>query len=249
MKNLKKFARLNRTSSHRRAMLRCVLGRAGRAWPSPHVRDAAALARGATLAPESRLGQHPGPVDDRSWCCASLACGRRHGSPLNALCAAACSPLCVMHAAGPPRRPLPPPMPCRNMVTSLIKHERIKTTLPKAKALRRVADKMVTHAKIGECCRARPTPARPGNAGASNLFVDVGAPHRRRTALTQHRVRRIRARPPVRLTPPSVPFHSVPRTQLRGPPGNLHHRRLAASYVMDRETVAKLFDTLGPRYE
>ena len=38
----------------------------------------------------------------------------------------------------------------RNMVTSLIYHERIKTTTPKAKELRRVADKMVTHAKKGD---------------------------------------------------------------------------------------------------
>jgi large subunit ribosomal protein L17 len=37
----------------------------------------------------------------------------------------------------------------RNMVTSLIKHERIMTTTAKAKELRRVAEKMVTHAKIG----------------------------------------------------------------------------------------------------
>mmetsp|Transcript_28300 Transcript_28300/g.28595 ORF Transcript_28300/g.28595 Transcript_28300/m.28595 type:complete len:134 (+) Transcript_28300:188-589(+) len=37
----------------------------------------------------------------------------------------------------------------RNMVTSLIYHERIMTTTPKAKELRRVAEKMVTHAKIG----------------------------------------------------------------------------------------------------
>ncbi len=37
----------------------------------------------------------------------------------------------------------------RNMVTSLIKHERIMTTTVKAKELRRVAEKMVTHAKVG----------------------------------------------------------------------------------------------------
>ena len=36
----------------------------------------------------------------------------------------------------------------RNMVTSLIKHERIMTTTAKAKELRRVAEKMVTHAKV-----------------------------------------------------------------------------------------------------
>ena len=38
----------------------------------------------------------------------------------------------------------------RNMVTSLIKHERIETTLPKAKELRSLADKMVTLAKRGD---------------------------------------------------------------------------------------------------
>jgi ribosomal protein L17 len=35
------------------------------------------------------------------------------------------------------------------MVTSLIKHERIETTLPKAKELRSIADQMVTLAKNG----------------------------------------------------------------------------------------------------
>mmetsp|Transcript_1172 Transcript_1172/g.1708 ORF Transcript_1172/g.1708 Transcript_1172/m.1708 type:complete len:168 (+) Transcript_1172:104-607(+) len=37
----------------------------------------------------------------------------------------------------------------RNMVTSLIQHERIETTLAKAKELRHLADRMVTHAKHG----------------------------------------------------------------------------------------------------
>lgn len=35
----------------------------------------------------------------------------------------------------------------RNMVTSLINHERIVTTVPKAKELRRVAEKVITQAK------------------------------------------------------------------------------------------------------
>ena len=38
----------------------------------------------------------------------------------------------------------------RNMVTSLIYHERIMTTTPRAKELRRVAEKLVTHAKAGD---------------------------------------------------------------------------------------------------
>jgi large subunit ribosomal protein L17 len=37
----------------------------------------------------------------------------------------------------------------RNMVTSLIHFERITTTTPRAKELRRLADTMVTHAKKG----------------------------------------------------------------------------------------------------
>lgn len=43
----------------------------------------------------------------------------------------------------------------RNMVTSLINHERIMTTTQKAKELRRVADKMVTHAKKGNLVHKR----------------------------------------------------------------------------------------------
>ncbi len=38
----------------------------------------------------------------------------------------------------------------RNMVTSLFEHERIVTTTPKAKEVRKVADKMVTLAKRGD---------------------------------------------------------------------------------------------------
>jgi len=38
----------------------------------------------------------------------------------------------------------------RNMVTSLFEHERIVTTTPKAKELRRVADTMITLAKRGD---------------------------------------------------------------------------------------------------
>jgi large subunit ribosomal protein L17 len=37
-----------------------------------------------------------------------------------------------------------------NMVTSLLEHEQITTTLPKAKELRRIADKMITLGKRGD---------------------------------------------------------------------------------------------------
>ena len=42
----------------------------------------------------------------------------------------------------------------RNMATSLFEHELIKTTLPKAKELRRVAEPLITMAKSGQCGQA-----------------------------------------------------------------------------------------------
>jgi large subunit ribosomal protein L17 len=65
-----------------------------------------------------------------------------------------------------------------SLAVALIKHEQIATTLPKAKELRRVADRLITLAKRGD----------------------------------------------------------------------LHARRLAFSRIRDEAMVAKLFDTLGPRY-
>ncbi|MBC8318558.1 MAG: 50S ribosomal protein L17 [Desulfobulbaceae bacterium] len=66
----------------------------------------------------------------------------------------------------------------RNMVTSLMLHERIVTTTPKAKEVRRYADKMMTLAKRGD----------------------------------------------------------------------LHARRLALSFMQDKDVVAKLFDSLKDQY-
>ncbi|MGA7458479.1 MAG: 50S ribosomal protein L17 [Methyloceanibacter sp.] len=65
-----------------------------------------------------------------------------------------------------------------SLASALIKHEQIVTTLPKAKDLRRVADRLITLAKKGD----------------------------------------------------------------------LHARRLAFARIRDEAMVAKLFDTLGPRY-
>jgi large subunit ribosomal protein L17 len=65
-----------------------------------------------------------------------------------------------------------------SLAAALIKHEQIATTLPKAKELRRVTDRLITLAKRGD----------------------------------------------------------------------LHARRLAAARVRDEAMVAKLFETLGPRY-
>ncbi len=62
----------------------------------------------------------------------------------------------------------------KNMVTSLFKYERIKTTKPKAKAVRRTAEKMITRAKIDNVHNRR-TIAKKVNEKAvlNKLFKDI----------------------------------------------------------------------------
>lgn len=61
-----------------------------------------------------------------------------------------------------------------NQVCSLIEHNRIKTTLTKAKAVRPLAEKMVTLGKKGSLHARRTALATLGNAGAvKKLFTDV----------------------------------------------------------------------------
>lgn len=63
----------------------------------------------------------------------------------------------------------------RNMVTSLIELERISTTLPKAKELRRLADRMVTLAKQGSLhARRRAAAVVRSRQAVRKLFDDLG---------------------------------------------------------------------------
>jgi len=62
-----------------------------------------------------------------------------------------------------------------NMAGSLIEHEQIKTTLPKAKELRRVAEKLVTLAKRGDLHARRQAAARlKQDAHVQKLFDVLG---------------------------------------------------------------------------
>jgi large subunit ribosomal protein L17 len=62
-----------------------------------------------------------------------------------------------------------------NMAASLIKHEQIKTTLPKAKDLRRVVDSLITLGKRGDLHARRQAIARIGDeAMVSKLFATLG---------------------------------------------------------------------------
>ena len=63
----------------------------------------------------------------------------------------------------------------RNLVTALFKHERIQTTVPKAKEARQVAEKLITFAKRGDL-HARRQAARKINEPEvlQKLFAEIG---------------------------------------------------------------------------
>ena len=63
----------------------------------------------------------------------------------------------------------------RNMTASLIQHEQIRTTLPKAKELRRVAEPLITLAKTATVANRRLAFARlRDRAAVTKLFNDLG---------------------------------------------------------------------------
>ncbi|MEZ5552140.1 MAG: 50S ribosomal protein L17 [Pseudomonadales bacterium] len=63
----------------------------------------------------------------------------------------------------------------RNMAVSLIAHEVIKTTLPKAKELRRVAEPLITLAKSDSVANRRLAFSRTrDNATVGKLFTEIG---------------------------------------------------------------------------
>jgi len=69
----------------------------------------------------------------------------------------------------------------RNMSVSLLRHETIRTTLPKAKELRRVVEPLITLAKSDEEANRRLAYARLRDAGVvEKLFADLGPRFRAR---------------------------------------------------------------------
>ena len=68
-----------------------------------------------------------------------------------------------------------------NMTSSLIEHEVIKTTLPKAKELRRVAEPLITLAKSDSVANRRLAFARLRNDSAvGKLFAELGPRYQNR---------------------------------------------------------------------
>jgi len=69
----------------------------------------------------------------------------------------------------------------KNMAASLIKHELIRTTVPKAKELRRVAEPLITLAKADSVANRRLAFARlRDKVAVGRLFVELGPRYRER---------------------------------------------------------------------
>ena len=69
----------------------------------------------------------------------------------------------------------------RNMAASLLDHEAIKTTLPKAKELRRVAEPLITMAKTDSVANRRLAYNRLRDQGVvSKLFTELGPRYKER---------------------------------------------------------------------
>jgi large subunit ribosomal protein L17 len=63
----------------------------------------------------------------------------------------------------------------RNMATSLLRHETIRTTVPKAKELRRVVEPLITLAKVDSLAKRRLAFSRlRDDSIVEKLFVDLG---------------------------------------------------------------------------
>jgi len=70
----------------------------------------------------------------------------------------------------------------RNMASSLFEHELIKTTLPKAKELRRVAEPLITMAKEDSVSKRRVAFARlRDQAAVAKLFSELGPRYKERS--------------------------------------------------------------------
>jgi large subunit ribosomal protein L17 len=63
-----------------------------------------------------------------------------------------------------------------NMASSLIEHEQIKTTLPKAKELKRIAEKLITLGKRGDLHARRLLIAKTRDRGTAAKLIDVLGP-------------------------------------------------------------------------
>ena len=145
----------------------------------------------------------------------------------------------------------------RNMVTSLIEHDRIRTTLPKAKELKRIADKAVTWAKKGAPRRglcSRLAAARRTPPCALRARVQLTPTPRAPAPLVSPRSRPARLSARRRAPPPhqgdglrAEHRHGEQAVERDGPPVRVSYARGSRARTDTREPcsrVASRIDTL-----
>lgn len=82
----------------------------------------------------------------------------------------------------------------KGLATSLIEHEKIETTLPKAKELKRYIEKVITKAKQGDLAGRRQVIAALNNRTMAYKLVDEIAPQLKNRTSGHVRVERTRTR-------------------------------------------------------
>ena len=131
----------------------------------------------------------------------------------------------------------------RNMTNSLFTHEVIKTTLPKAKELRRVAEPLITLGKTATLANRRLAFDRLRDRDVvTKLFNELGPRYSARPG-GYLRILKFGFR-----QGDAAPMAIVEPLITLGKEATLANRRLAFDRLRDREIVGKLFNELGPRY-
>ena len=134
-----------------------------------------------------------------------------------------------------------------NMACALIKHEQITTTLPKAKELRPVIEKLVTAARNGKGSlhARRLALSRIKDAAMVSKLFDVLGP--RYAARPGGYIRVLKAGFRYGDNAAMAVIEKLVTLSRRGGK-DLHARRQALAQIKDADQVTKLFDVLGPRY-
>src|ERR1035437_6923831 len=124
-----------------------------------------------------------------------------------------------------------------NMAAALIKHEQVVTTLPKAKELRPIVEKLVTLAKKGGLAARRQAISEMRDIPMVKKLFDVIGPRYKDRKGGYTRVLKAGFRP------------IVEKLVTLAKKGGLAARRQAISEMRDIPMVKKLFDVIGPRYK
>jgi len=120
----------------------------------------------------------------------------------------------------------------RNLVSSLFEHGQVKTTVPKAKEARRVAERCITYAKKGLAALEEvegELPKLKDESAELRKQIEASSDEAEQRELNKQLVRKGR---------------EIIRLQAKG----LHFRRLALRELHRKAVVKQLFDEVAPRY-